>query len=87
MEAEELGRRLIQARRAAGLRREDVAARTGLSFGTVRNMEIGRHSTTVDTLDRVCDVLGISLTELFAEDPAQGAVVRPEGVELMRRGK
>lgn len=65
---ENIGPRITAARKAAKLRREDLAAVTGLSYGAIRAIETGKHSPTLDSLRRICIAVGISLAELFADN-------------------
>lgn len=75
---EDIGRRMVAARRAAGLKREEVAVRAGVSMRTVEHVEQGKSSPTVATLRRMCDVLGLSLGELFSEvDQSEVARLQP----------
>ena len=54
-------------REAVGLSIKALALRTGLSRGTLHQLESGRAHVSTWTLERVCRAFGISMTELFAE--------------------
>lgn len=64
-----LQRRLVEARKKAGLSQADLAKKLGVSRGTVAGWEIsGEHShgMRVERLAQVAKVLGVDLAELLA---------------------
>lgn len=52
-----LGTKLRQAREAAGLTQEQLAAKAGLSREYVSHLERDEHSPTLDVLIRVCTAM------------------------------
>jgi transcriptional regulator with XRE-family HTH domain len=68
----------------------DVAAQAGISRGMLSKIENGQAATSLDTLSRIAQALGVSLSQLFRdyELPAGGAqlVKAREGMEVVRRG-
>lgn len=54
-------------REAAVLSIKALALLTGLSRGTLHQLESGQAHVSTRTLERVCRAFGISMTELFAE--------------------
>jgi transcriptional regulator with XRE-family HTH domain len=62
----ELGRRLKAQRLAQPLSQDELAARAGVSTGTVKNLE-GKGVSTLLTIVRIVDALGLTgqLQELF----------------------
>jgi transcriptional regulator with XRE-family HTH domain len=62
----ELGSRLRQHRLAQNLTQEELAARAGVSRGTVRNLEV-KGQASVESLLRIVSALGLAggLSELF----------------------
>lgn len=68
----------------------DVAAQAGISRGMLSKIENGQAATSLDTLSRIAQALGVSLSQLFRdyELPAGGAqlVKAKEGMEVVRRG-
>lgn len=44
---------------------KELAARMGISDGTLSNILSGRFSPTKDTLQRIADALGVDIAELF----------------------
>lgn len=59
MTSPSIGTRIKEARENAGLRFEDLASRTGLSFNTVRAYESGRHEPTLKSLRLIADATGV----------------------------
>jgi transcriptional regulator with XRE-family HTH domain len=55
-----LGEELRNARLAAGLTQEALAARAGLDRAYISLLEHDRKSPTLDTLFRLCKAIGIS---------------------------
>lgn len=68
----------------------EVAAQAGISRGMVSKIENGQVSTSLETLSKIAQALGVSLSHLFRHYniPAGGAqhVRAGEGMEVVRRG-
>lgn len=64
-----LGNALRQARQQAGLTQEGLVHLAGMDRSFYNELENAVHSTTVDRLCGIADVLGVRVTDLFA-DPA-----------------
>jgi len=68
----------------------EVAAMAGISRGMVSKIENGQVSSSLETLSRLAQALGVSLSHLFRHYnvPAGGAqhVKAGEGMEVVRRG-
>lgn len=62
----ELGDRLRAARLAKGLSQEAMAQRTGMPYRRYQALESGRINTTIRTLVRVADALGIDVWALVS---------------------
>lgn len=73
-----------------GLKIADVARIADISQGMVSKIENAQVSTSLDTLSRLCDALGLPLSKLFADfDRQEGGaqLIRAgEGLEVVRRG-
>lgn len=67
------GRHVRSLRRARGLTQEELAERCGLSPDTIRRLEHGSFSPSLDTLRKLCAGLDMLLSTLF------------EGYELGKR--
>lgn len=53
-------------RRARGLTQDELARRSDLAVDTIRRVEHGAFSPSLDTLRKLGDGLGLSLSTLFA---------------------
>lgn len=58
---QQIGQTIREARREQRLTQEDLAFAAGLSTGTLHNIEHGKLSARVDTLQRILSVLGMTL--------------------------
>lgn len=68
----------------------DVSSQAGISRGMLSKIENGQAATSLDTLSRIAQALGVSLAHLFRDYdvPSGGAqLVKAEaGMEVVRRG-
>ncbi|RAU17884.1 XRE family transcriptional regulator [Nitrincola tibetensis] len=73
-----------------GLKIMDVARIAGLSQGMVSKIENAQVSTSLDTLSRLCDAIGLTISKLFSDydRPEGGAQLTKsgQGMEVVRRG-
>lgn len=73
-----------------GLKIIDVARIAGLSQGMVSKIENAQVSTSLETLNRLCDAIGLPISQLFADyDRPNGSAQLTkagEGMEVVRRG-
>ena len=73
-----------------GLKIADVSRIADISPGMLSKIENAQVSTSLDTLKRLCDVLGIPMSKLFADyDRPNGnaqIIHSGEGLEVVRRG-
>lgn len=83
----------MQVRRkriAQSLKIADVARIAKLSQGMISKIENAQVSTSLDTLSRLCDAIGLSISQLFADydRPEGGAQLTKagQGMEVVRRG-
>jgi transcriptional regulator with XRE-family HTH domain len=60
------GARIQELRSAAGLSAQALARRSGVSRGTLAQLEAGEGNPTVDTLYALANALGVPLAELLA---------------------
>lgn len=85
-----IGQVLREQRQAQSLTIADVAERAELSRGMVSRIENGQVSCSLETLHRLTEALGITLSKLFRnyDTPEGGAqhVKAGEGLEVVRRG-
>ena len=66
---EELARLVIKRRAALGISQKELARRVGTSYSAISRLESGRHKTSVDTLQRVAEALGVRLVLGFESGP------------------
>lgn len=85
-----LGLQIKRQRQAQDLKLSDVAKIADISQGMLSKIENAQVSTSLDTLSRLCDVLGLPLSKLFSEydqqDGSAQLVKSDEGMEVVRRG-
>jgi DNA-binding XRE family transcriptional regulator len=66
IDAQKVGERARGYRLAKGLKREEVAVLARVSVSTVDNLEQGRALPRIETVERVADVLGVTVSDLLA---------------------
>jgi transcriptional regulator with XRE-family HTH domain len=85
-----LGMQIRRQRQAQELKIADVARIAGISQGMLSKIENAQVSTSLETLSRLCDVLGMPMSKLFSQYDQQGGsallVKAGEGLEVVRRG-
>jgi transcriptional regulator with XRE-family HTH domain len=85
-----LGNAVRALRQQQRLRIQDVAEQAGISPGMLSKIETGQAATSLDTLARLSQALGASLSQLFRDfdAPSGGAqlVKHGAGMEVVRRG-
>ncbi len=57
--------RVKDLRVAAGLRQEDLAAKTGVSRQTIISIERGRYNPSLELAWKLARMLGVTIEELF----------------------
>lgn len=67
---EEVARFVIRRRGALGISQKELARRVGTSHSAISRLESGRHKTSVETLRRVAEALGVRLVLGFESGPA-----------------
>jgi transcriptional regulator with XRE-family HTH domain len=48
-----IARKIVEARRSAGLSQEELARRAGVRQETISRLESGKHSPTIRTIDKI----------------------------------
>lgn len=80
----DVGARIAQLRAAYGISQYALWKRSGIAQGALSQYESGLKTPGVDTLERICEALGISLADFFSIDAsAEGSPFSPEEVELI----
>ncbi len=60
-----LGQQIKEIRLKRGLTQEDLAERSGLGVSHIARLEQGRRKATIDTLQKIADVLGVQVKDLI----------------------
>jgi transcriptional regulator with XRE-family HTH domain len=85
-----LGNAIRELRQRHGLTIADVADRAGISRGMLSKIENAQTATSLETLNRLAQALGASLSALFRNydvpDGNAQLVKKGEGMEVVRRG-
>jgi transcriptional regulator with XRE-family HTH domain len=76
IQAEWFAARLKELRQEAGLDQKQLAERSGVSLGSIRDMEQGRTHPTWPRLLGLCKALGVSC-EAFTTPPAEREPAKP----------
>ncbi|MGG4035871.1 helix-turn-helix transcriptional regulator [Paenibacillus cisolokensis] len=63
-----IGSRITKLREEKGLTRYRLAIKSGISFSYMSAIEEGKHSPSLDVVEKVASGLGIKLSELFQEN-------------------
>lgn len=63
-----IGEKIIKLRKEKGLRVEDIAVRTGLATRTIARIEAGQNNVNLTTLDKIAQVLDVSLASLLEKE-------------------
>jgi transcriptional regulator with XRE-family HTH domain len=71
---EDLARLVIKHRAALVLSQQELAERVGTSHSAISRIESGRHKTSVETLQRLAEALGLRLVLGFESGPSEARV-------------
>ncbi len=82
-QGKEFGRHVRSCRRARGLTQEALAARSELSVDTIRRLEHGSFSPSLETLSKLTQAFGVSLSTLFEAFEFGARNLRRELVDLV----
>ena len=85
-----IGIQIKRCRQEQGLKLAEVAQTAEISQGMLSKIENAQVSTSLETLSRLCEVLGIPLSTLFSQydhQESRAMIVKSgEGMEVVRRG-
>lgn len=70
--ADLLPRKLQKIRKIRGISQRELAFKAGISPGLVGQLEMGKNQPSIRTLEKVCQVLDISLCSLLMDNGRQG---------------
>jgi transcriptional regulator with XRE-family HTH domain len=62
-----VARNLVRLRRARGLTQERLAVAAGIRQAQISEIEAGKISVGIDSLERIAQALGVPFAELFQE--------------------
>jgi len=83
----EFGSRLKRYREASGLSQSEFAARIGVGNTRVSNWELGENRPDVDFLPLICEVLGVSPSDLLGiennKTPAEAGAQNGANFDIM----
>ena len=57
----EIGRSITVRRKQLKLRQDDLAEMSGVTVRTIYNIEEGKGNPSLNTLSRLCDILGLEI--------------------------
>jgi len=63
----DIGKRLKKHRNQLGLSQKKLSTHTGISQSFISSIESNKQSPTINTLERICEVLGITIAEFFSK--------------------
>lgn len=85
-----IGMKVKKARLEEGLKITDVARISGISQGMISKIENAQVATTLETLNRLCQAIGLPISKLLSDfDQPDGTAKftrSGEGLEVVRRG-
>ena len=64
---EDVGKTIIRLRKEKGYSQEAFANEAGIDRRYMSDIENGKRNISIDILDRVCNKLGIKISEFFVE--------------------
>lgn len=76
--------RIVELRQALGMSGNQLAKASGIAQSTISAIESGKTSPTIDSLERICSALGITLAEFFSYDSEE---LPPDLIQLIETAK
>lgn len=61
------GERLRELRKQRGFTQEEIALRAEITTSYYGQLERGTANPTISTLNKICDVMGVSITDIFTD--------------------
>jgi len=78
-----IGERIKKLRLQKGLNQVDIYTKIGLSSSYYSEIENGKKNVTIETLEKICKVLDISMSEFFADD-TEKVVIDNEIIKIIK---
>lgn len=82
----DVGRKLREARRSGGKVIDDIATISGLSRAYISQIETGKASPTLQTVEKLADALEIPMAALFTDDQFRLKVTRASERQVLQFG-
>ncbi|MCR4429870.1 MAG: helix-turn-helix domain-containing protein [Tepidanaerobacteraceae bacterium] len=79
-----IGDRIRKLREKMGLSNRQLALKAGLSQPVMYRIENGSRRADIETIEKICNALGITLSDFFNFD---GERTNPEYLELIKNAK
>jgi len=73
---EEIAKNILFYRKKAGLTQKELASKLGVKNTAVSNWESGNNSVDIETLFSACEILGVSLSDIYGQ--YSGQTVTPQ---------
>ncbi|GAB6158994.1 hypothetical protein JCM39194_21940 [Desulfotomaculum varum] len=67
----DVGRKITELRTTQGISLTNLAKRSGIAQSSLSYIESGKAQPTVETLEKICTALGITLSEFFSDTQEQ----------------
>lgn len=77
------GEQLRQLRKKSGLSQEEVALEADITPAYYGQIERGAANPTVGMLEKICSVLGISIVDIFIENPNEQTNTDPLTAQIL----
>lgn len=85
MYKDQLAKTIRYLRKSIPLRQEDLAAKAGVSIRVVKDLEGARGNPTLDSLDAVLSVIGITLDQAFDIDTPMTSSEKKATEKVLKR--
>lgn len=73
---ERIRQNLVSSMEKANINQVQLAEKLGISKGTVNNWTRGNNSPDVDMVPKICDVLGISILDLYSPSKSEAIMIQ-----------
>lgn len=80
----EIGKRIKTIRKANNQKLLNISQLTGLSQPFISEIERGIKAPSIETLEKICTALGITLSEFFADTQEQN-LISPEARQIINK--
>ena len=84
---EEIAKNILFYRKKAGLTQKELASKLGVKNTAVSNWESGNNSVDIETLFSACEILGVSLSDIYGQYSGQTVIpqsLRPDEKDLLQ---